>query len=204
MWDSHWKTPAPIVYKSNLSQITIQKNRMVANKKKRESQNVKIHNSISYLNQYSRTTTKPTYIERLDRFREVINQKISIQNVISIDLQTLGDDKDISIILISYNDKKSKENINYVIDILKVFHGISSQGRFEFLRDFMGAKVFENPMIVKVVFGKKLLGNLERDYGINTINVKDIIQYWQTINKRTDLKPWGYFLDIHCQDRIQA
>ena len=42
----------------------------------------------------------------------------------------------------------------------------------------MGAKVFENPMIVKVVFGKQLLGNLERDYGINTINVKDIIQYW--------------------------
>ena len=40
MWDSRWKVPAPIVYRSNLSQITIQKNRMVSNKKKRETQDV--------------------------------------------------------------------------------------------------------------------------------------------------------------------
>lgn len=39
----------------------------------------------------------------------------------------------------------------------------------------MAAKVFENPMIIKVVFGKTILDNLERDYGINVLNVKDII-----------------------------
>ena len=66
---------------------------------------------------------------------------------------------------------------------MKIFHDVKQKTRFEFVRDFLAAKFLENPKIVKVMYGKDKVRNLERDYGVHVLNVKDIIHYWQAVNK---------------------
>ena len=84
-----------------------------------------------------------------------------------------------------------------------MFNDVRQKDKYEFVRDYLAKKLLENPQIIKVIFGTEKLKNLERDYGIHALNVKDIIFYWHAVNKNGISVNWNFFMNLYCSDRME-